>query len=158
MSLPFDITIDGPSLNMAVLCVPILRALPQWFGMESALEKYVKDIETMPTFVAKARKTVVGFLTVKPHNEYSAELYLMGVRSEFHRRGIGRRLIDRAEAYLKQSVVEFLHVKTLGPSHQSEAYGRTRAFYTALGFRPLEEFQTWWNAENPCLVMIKRIK
>jgi len=85
-------------------------------------------------------------------------LYVMGIRPEFHRRGIGRRLIGRAEAYLKQNAVEFLYVKTLGPSRQSEAYERTRAFYTALGFRPLEEFKNLWSSENPCLIMVKCLK
>jgi len=150
-----DIVIASPSLNMAAQCELILRSLPQWFGIESALAQYAKDIETMPTFLAKVQETVVGFLTVKQHNEYAAELYVMGIRPEFHRRGIGRRLIDRAEAYLKQNKVEFLQVKTLGPSRRNEAYERTRAFYAALGFRPLEEFKHLWSLENPCLVMVK---
>jgi len=158
MNLPFDFVIDGPSLNMAVHCEPILRSLPQWFGMESTLIQYVAGIEALPTFVAKARKTVAGFLTIKHHNEYAAELYVMGTHPELHRRGIGRRLVDQAEAYLKQNAVEFLQVKTLGPSCRNEAYERTRAFYMALGFRPLEEFKNLWNSENPCLVMVKCIK
>jgi len=158
MNLPFDLVIDGPSLNMAVHCEPILRSLPQWFGIESALAQYAKDIETMPTFLAKVQETVVGFLTIKRHNEYAAELYVMGIAPEFHRRGIGRRLVDRAEAHLKQSAVEFFHVKTLGPSRPTEAYEQTRAFYMALGFRPLEEFKHLWNSENPGLVMVKCLK
>jgi ribosomal protein S18 acetylase RimI-like enzyme len=149
--------IEGPFLGMAAHCEPILHSLPQWFGMESALAEYVKDIEAMPTFVAKAQAPIVGFLTVKRHNEYAAELYVMGIRPEFHRKGIGRKLVERAEAYLKRDAIEFLQVKTLGPSRQNEAYEQTRAFYAALGFRPLEEFKNLWSPENPCLVMVKRL-
>lgn len=154
--MPFQI--EGPFLGTAAHCEPILRALPQWFGMESALAQYVKDVEAMPTFLAKVQEIVVGFLTIKHHNEYAAELYVMGIRPEFNRMGIGRELVERAEVYLKQNKVEFLQVKTLGPSRRNEAYERTRAFYMALGFRPLEEFKNLWNPENPCLVMIKCLK
>ena len=158
MNLPFDLAIDGPSLKMAAPCESILRSLPQWFGMESALAQYMMDIETMPTFAANVQETVVGFLTVKQHNEHAAELYVMGIRPEFHRRGIGRRLVGRAEAYLKQNGVEFLQMKALGPSRRNEAYERTRTFYAALGFRSLEEFKHLWSSENPCLIMVKYLK
>jgi hypothetical protein len=53
--------------------------------------------------------------------------------------------------------VEFLQVKTLAPSKPDEGYARTRAFYLARGFRPLEEFRNLWDAENPALQMIKVI-
>ena len=33
----------------------------------------------------------------------------------------------------------------------------TRRFYTAMGFRPLLESATFWDAENPCLLMGKVI-
>jgi ribosomal protein S18 acetylase RimI-like enzyme len=49
-----------------------------------------------------------------------------------------------------------MQVKTLGPSRPDEHYAKTRAFYEALGFRPLEEFKQIWDENNPCLVMVKR--
>jgi hypothetical protein len=48
-------------------------------------------------------------------------------------------------------------VKTLGPSSDDSNYAKTRAFYSAMGFRPLEEFKQIWDEHNPCLVMVKRI-
>jgi hypothetical protein len=53
--------------------------------------------------------------------------------------------------------VEFLQVKTLGPSHSDPGYALTRQFYGSLGFRPLEETTHWWGADNPCLVMVKAL-
>ena len=47
-----------------------------------------------------------------------------------------------------------LQVKTLGPTRPSEHYDRTRAFYAALGFQPLEEIHDLWPG-NPCLIMVK---
>jgi hypothetical protein len=43
---------------------------------------------------------------------------------------------------------------TLGPSHPDPGYAGTRAFYAAMGFRPVEERHDVW-PDNPCLVMVK---
>ena len=34
-------------------------------------------------------------------------------------------------------------------------YKETRAFYSALGFTPLEETKAFWGKDNPCLIMVK---
>jgi len=54
-----------------------------------------------------------------------------------------------AETDLIGDGVEFLQVKTLGPSYADAGYAKTRRFYTAMGFRPLEEITGLW-PENPC--------
>jgi len=36
-------------------------------------------------------------------------------------------------------------------------YARTRAFYRALGFLPLEERTDIWGPENPCLISVKAL-
>ena len=47
-------------------------------------------------------------------------------------------------------------MKTLGPSHLDPGYERTRCFYEAQGFVPLEELHDLWD-ENPCLLLVKRL-
>jgi GNAT superfamily N-acetyltransferase len=145
----------APRLGQSAACEPILRALPEWFGIETALVQYARDIDTLPTFLAELEGRAVGFLTLKRHPACAAEIYVMGVRPEAHRQGVGRALVQRAEAYLRRERVDYLQVKTLGPSHPDPGYAQTRAFYTALGFQPLEEFRQIWNEQNPCLLMIK---
>jgi ribosomal protein S18 acetylase RimI-like enzyme len=142
---------------MARVCVPILRALPEWFGIEESILQYEKDIDELPTFVAAAGAEALGFLTLRQHNQYFAEILVMGVVSGHHRQGIGRDLVRRAEAWLRQEGTEYLQVKTLGPSRPDEGYARTREFYMAMGFRPMEEFPTLWDESNPALVMVKSI-
>jgi hypothetical protein len=51
-----------------------------------------------------------------------------------------------------------LQVKTLGPSHPDPFYRRTRAFYEAQGFVPLEETTAFWGEDNPTLVMVKSLR
>lgn len=81
----------------------------------------------------------------------------MGVRPQSHHQGIGRALISHAEGWLLERHVKYLQVKTLGPSHPDPGYAATRAFYLAVGFRPLEELKQIWDENNPCLLMVKHL-
>jgi GNAT superfamily N-acetyltransferase len=134
------------------LCESVLRELPEWFGIEEATAAYIRDVAGMPTFAAGE----AGFLSLKLHSPRAAELYVMGVRPPEHRRGLGTALLAAAEEYLRERGVEYLQVKTLGPSRPSEGYERTRLFYEARGFVALEEIHGLWES-NPCLLMVKRL-
>jgi ribosomal protein S18 acetylase RimI-like enzyme len=152
-----DFTIEGPFLKQSSVCVPILRTLPDWFGIEAAILDYEREIELLPTFLAHADGSVSGFLSSKLHNPYSAEIYVMAVRPDTHRSGIGRALVATAETHARKQGVEYMQVKTLGPSRPNKDYACTRAFYEAVGYRPLEEFARIWDEDNPCLIMIKKL-
>jgi len=150
-------SIEGPYLGKAAVCEPILRSLPAWFGIEEAIVHYVGEIERLPTFLAGNSDGVVGFVSLKQHNPSSAEVYVIAVRQEAHRQGVGRALIEQSQEWLRGRGVEYLQVKTLGPSHPDGGYAKTRDFYVAVGFRPLEELAELWDERNPCLIMIQRL-
>jgi GNAT superfamily N-acetyltransferase len=149
--------IDGPLAGQSSVCIPILRLLPEWFGIEAAILNYEREIDHLSTFLAKLDGQVLGFLSLKQHFPASAEIYVMGVRPEAHRRGIGRALVTAAEAHARGLGIEYMQVKTLGPSCPDDGYARTRTFYEAMGFRSLEEFRQIWNENNPCLILVKRL-
>ena len=138
-------------------CEEILRALPEWFGLDEANEQHARDIRRFETLGAWHGNGLVGFVTIRPHFEHSAEIQVMGVRVASHRRGVGTALLAAAERSLRERGERWLQVKTLGPSRENEPYERTRAFYRARGFEPLEELATLWDANNPCLLMVKRL-
>ena len=152
-----NVLITGPHFDTAHVCMPILRSLPDWFGIEEALIHYSTEIDLLPTWTAQKTDRIVGFISIKQHTLYSAEVYVMGVLQDTHRHGIGRGLIEKSQEWVKQQGIEYLQVKTLGPSHSDESYANTRAFYLAMGFRPLEEFKQIWDEHNPCLIMVKRL-
>lgn len=152
-----SLKIDGPLYGKSSVCEPIMRSLPDWFGIEEAIVQYAREINDLPTWLAYDEDQILGFLSIKQHNPYAAEVYVMGVHPQDHRKGIGKSLILASETWLRGQGVEYLQVKTLSPSHPDENYARTRAFYLAMGFRPLEEFTQLWNEQNPCLLMVKRI-
>lgn len=41
----------------------------------------------------------IGFVALKVHNPYTAEICVMGVLKEYHRGGIGRQLVSHCEAF-----------------------------------------------------------
>lgn len=151
------IEIVKPQLNQASVCEPILRLLPEWFGIESAIVHYVQEIDRLPTLLAQSQDQVVGFLAIKTHNEFAAEIYVIAIHPKFHRQGIGRQLVKAAEEALRKSGVEYLQVKTLGASRPDPNYAKTRSFYESVGFKPLEEFLNLWDG-YPCLQMVKKVQ
>lgn len=151
------ITLTGPHLGTSAVCTPILRTLPDWFGIEDAIVHYSTEIEHLPTWLAQEAESTVGFLSLKQHNKYAAEIYVMGIRAEAHRKGVGRALLEAAQTELRRAGVEYLQVKTLSDSHPDPFYARTRAFYLAMSFRPIEEFRHLWGEQNPCLLFIKHL-
>lgn len=134
----------------------LLAALPAWFGIPEAIEEYVVAAGRMRTVIARAdgHPDPIGLLLLDAHFPRSVEVHLMAVDPEWHRRGAGRALLSEAERLARADGVHLLSVKTLGPSRPNASYARTREFYLAMGFEPLEEILDLWPG-NPCLVMVK---
>lgn len=134
-------------------CVNILRALPDWFGIESAIVDYGQDLQTLDGLVAIENESIVGFSGHKRYGDASVEINVIGVHPDFRGQGIGTRLLEVLEASLSDEV-RLLHMKTLAPSHSDPNYAQTRAFWQAKGFIPMDAHEMW-GPENPCLVMVK---
>lgn len=133
----------------------VLRDLPGWFGIEEATRAYIERAATLPTFAVEPDR---GFLSLEQHTPAAAEIHVMGVRRASQRKGIGRALVERAEAWCRARGIRYLHVKTLGPSRPDEDYAATRLFYEALGFVALEELHGLWDEENPTLILVKDVR
>jgi GNAT superfamily N-acetyltransferase len=150
-------------LQRAAICRDILAALPDWFGIPEAVENYIVEAAALPMLVAReigqdGNGAALGFATLAVENADTIELHLIAIRPEAHRRGIGRLLLDGAEALARQGGYGFLSVKTLSPSVEDANYAATRAFYVAKGFEPHEERPDFWDPDTPCLVMRKRLR
>lgn len=135
----------------------ILRSLPDWFGIEETIQNYVQAVRKQLFYTLYDQDRPIGFLSIKSHNPYTAEIHVMGILQEYHRKGLGTKLVEHAERDLKNQGYKFLMVKTLGESHPDPNYQKTRAFYRKVGFYPLEEIKEIWGERNPCLIMMKSI-
>lgn len=154
------------------ICRWILEALPEWFGIPEAREKYIAEVAGMRFFIAAAGSRLpeavcgavdvipglpVGFLAVRRHNDFTVEIHAMGVLREFHGRGVGRSLVEKARESAVEAGARYMTVKTLGPSRPDPGYDSTRRFYESVGFIPLEEFTELWGPENPCLFLVMEL-
>ena len=95
------IRVVGPRLHCGAICGDILRALPAWFGIPAAIADYEQAVDQLPTLLAEAPGSTVGLLSIKQHNRYTAEHYVLGVRREWHRQGIGRALVMDLESRVR---------------------------------------------------------
>jgi GNAT superfamily N-acetyltransferase len=136
----------------------ILRNLPDWFGIDASITEYVENSISTIFYTALEAGKEIGFISIKANNVYTSEIYVMGILKEYHKLGIGKKLLEAAEKDIKKNVsTQFLMVKTLGESHPDEHYKSTRAFYRKTGIFPLEEIKEIWGEDNPCLILIKHI-
>lgn len=133
----------------------ILRALPAWFGIDSAREAYVARCAELPMLLARRAGQVVGFLALAETSPAACEVYVMGVLPDFHRCGVGSALMRRIVADCRAQGYRLLHVKTLDAASPDEGYACTRAFYRAQGFLPLQTLPDYWDAANPCLFLVR---
>ena len=137
------------------ITLKIMHSLPAWFNPPEDIERKAVTHREYPFIVAFDDNAPIGFVALKIHNQYTADIFNLGVLESYHRQGIGRSLIETAERYCVDNGYLYLTVKTLDSSAEYEPYERTRAFYQKMGFIPLEVFKTFWNEENPCLFMAK---
>ncbi|MCH2138605.1 MAG: GNAT family N-acetyltransferase [Phycisphaerales bacterium] len=151
------VEITGPFLLQGEIGEHVLRSLPGWFGIESAIVQYRETIDRLPTFVARRGDEVVGFFTVERHFPESAELHVLGVLEPHHGTGVGRALLTHAEEWLLDDGCTWLQVKTVAEARKCKYYDRTRGWYLAMGFDPLQVFPLLWDESNPCLQLVKRL-
>ena len=140
------------------ICEDILHSLPQWFGIESAILDYSQGVKGKFFLAAKVKEDVVGIISIKENTLYTDEIYVMGIKKEFHRTGIGKELVERAAQHSRKMNKWLLSVKTLSDFDSDVNYAKTRKFYLAMGFYPLEEITELWGEENPCLIMVKVLR
>lgn len=134
----------------------ILTALPEWFGLPDSLRTYVEDSKEMPFIATFEHDVPVGFIALKATSPYAAEIYVMGVCKEHHRKGIGRALYKQFESLARRSGFTYVQVKTV-QSGIYATYDVTNRFYQSMGFRELECFPDMWDPWNPCQIFIKYI-
>lgn len=135
----------------------ILERLPEWFGIPEAREDYIKEAADEIMVASEEGGEPNGFLCLKETGKDTAELAVMGVLKEHHRKGIGTALFEAAKEIAVKHGYAFLQVKTVQMG-RCEEYDRTNLFYQSLGFKEFEVFPTLWDEHNPCQIYIMSLK
>lgn len=134
----------------------ILNDLPEWFGMPESTEEYITDSQDKPFIACFMDNEAVGFVVLNATSVDCADIFVMGIKKNYHRMGIGTKLNDAYEELAKKLGYTYSQVKTVQSGHYKE-YDITNNFYKSVGYKELEVFPTLWDEWNPCQVYIKYI-
>ncbi len=131
----------------------ILESLLEWFEVEESREGYIKGSAEQTMVVAWDGETPAGFLCLKETGKDTTGIEVMGVKKEYHRHGVGRKLFELAKEIAKSEGYSFMQVKTVQMGYY-EDYDRTNRFYLGVGFKELEVIPVIWGEENPCQIYV----
>lgn len=149
-----EITVPAEKQQIARL---VLEALPDWFEVPETREEYIQKSGSLPFFAAFDADRPVGFICLNETGKDTAEICVMGILKEYHRKGIGKKLFESAKSAAARSGYSFLQVKTVRMGLYDD-YDDTNRFYLALGFKEFEVFPTLWDELNPCQVYVMALK
>lgn len=135
----------------------ILYDLPEWFGLPESTEAYIKDSKDKAFLAVFVEGKAGGFIVINPTSSDTAEIFVMGVKKEFHRLGLGTKLVKAYEQLAIGGGYSYSQVKTVKSGHYAE-YDITNDFYQAMGYVELECFPDMWDRWNPCQIYIKYLK
>ena len=131
----------------------VLEKLTDWFGVEQYREEYIEKSADKLYFAAFDEDKPVGFICLNETGKDTAEIYVMGVLMDYHRKGIGRRLFAALKRGARQAGYSFLQVKTVQMGKYDD-YDDTNRFYQSLGFKEFEVFPLLWDEANPCQIYV----
>lgn len=135
----------------------ILYDLPEWFGISESTENYIKNSQEKLFIASFIEDKPVGFIVLNSTSKDCSEIFVMGVKKEFHRMKIGYELNRAYEIEAKKLGYTYSQVKTVCTGIYKE-YDITNSFYLSLGYKELECFPNLWNEENPCQIYIKYLE
>lgn len=138
------------------ICLQMLEALPEWFEVPESRASYAKTCRESLFWVDTEGQVIRGFIALKETSKYAAEICVMGVKKEYQRMGIGKKLFHTCYSYAKEEGYEFIHVKTVREGMYPD-YDQTNSFYQKVGFRELECMEGLWDEANPCQVYVMAV-
>ena len=151
------VTINDPD-EKRLIARTVLEDLTEWFEIEESREGFIKDCVDWTFLAAKNDDgSIMGFLCLNETGNATVELAVMGVMKEYHRNGVGRKLVERAKETAKTDGYEFMQVKTVKMG-MYEDYDRTNLFYRSCGFKELEVLPLLWDEANPCQIYVMSLK
>ena len=131
----------------------ILEALPEWFEVEESRERYIAECAEWIFLAEKEKEEYAAFLCLKETGKDTVELAVMGVLKKYHRKGMGRALLEKAKEIAADAGYLFMQVKTVRMG-MYEDYDGTNQFYLSCGFREFEVIPELWGEKNPCQIYV----
>ena len=145
------------STKKELIARSILEDLTDWFGIPESREAYIQECGCQQLFAAYDEDFPIGFICLKETGKDTAELSVLGVLKEYHRKGVGRELFFKAKEAATRKGYSFLQVKTVKMGVYKD-YDDTNRFYLALGFKEFEVIPSLWDKNNPCQIYVMSLK
>ena len=139
------------------ICRDILKALPDWFEIPEAVERFIENSVDRIFFADFDGDRPTGFIYLEKTGNATVELAVMGVLKEYHRKGIGRALFQAAKAAATEAGFSVMQVKTVKMGMYPD-YDITNRFYLSLGFKELEVIPQIWGPDNSCQIYVMALK
>jgi ribosomal protein S18 acetylase RimI-like enzyme len=125
---------------------------------EEVIDCYLADPEGSGYYVqvAEAGSQVAAYVAYGPAplTEGTWDIYWMAVAPERQRQGLGRRLLNFAEAEIGRARGRLILIET----SSIPGYDRTRRFYLSLGYRLVCRIQDYYAPGDDKLVYEKRLR
>ena len=135
----------------------VLLDLPEWFGREESRKRYIENVKKYPFIVLYVDEEPIGFYSLREENEHTLDMYVLGIKKEYHRKGYGSTLQQYVFEWAKKNGYKRVMVLTLSKSHPDIHYANTRLFYQDQGFVDLYETKKIWGEEYPTQILIKTL-
>jgi ribosomal protein S18 acetylase RimI-like enzyme len=119
------------------LCREITANLPEYFGLLQANEYYALGVRAHLNLAIKVENRYIGLISVNFPYPQNANIYWLGVLSNYHGKGLGKALAQRAMKVVQAKGSKTITVETLSPKENDDNYLKTYNFYKSLGFKPL---------------------
>ncbi len=132
----------------------VLTDLPEWFGLPESTEEYILESRDKAFLASYYNNELAGFIVLNATSNDCAEIFVMGIKKKFHRKGAGSQLNEAYEKLAKEQGYSYSQVKTVKSGHYKE-YDITNSFYCSVDYKELEVFPTLWDEWNPCQIYIK---
>ena len=82
--MPNIVEISSPE-EKSRICLAVLRALPEWFGVASAVLGYASSVKPLPFFAAREGTRNIGLIALKRNTPSAMEIHVMGVLKDYQR-------------------------------------------------------------------------
>lgn len=139
------------------ICEDVLRDLPEWFGIEESTRHYIDEVVKYPFMALYVGDEVVGFYSLREENSNVLDMYVLGIKKEYHGKGLGTKLQEYVNEYAKKQGYTYVMVLTLSDKHPDIGYKMTRDFYHKMGFIDIYQSNKIWDENNPTQIMIKKL-
>lgn len=118
---------------------------------KNIIEKIIERIEKIPFYAYIENGKEIGFLSMKPLTDESADIYFIKMLDGYEKKGFEEELINNIASFYKEKGYKLLRVKILSDGNHNSLIN----FYRRVGFFKLEERIELEDRENKVMVMIR---